>query len=203
MATELYILSVFLFATAVYALARVPDALKFHGKMLVTCPETLEPAAVKVDLIYATLAFLLPGMQLRLSDCSRWPERKDCDQDCLVQLERDPRGHRVWTVASHWFEGKNCAYCQRPIERLSHLDRSPAVVGAENITAEWNKIPAEKLPEKFSTARPVCWDCHIAETLVREHPDLVVHRPWKKCGPLGEYVPANLHAAGAEHRQAA
>jgi hypothetical protein len=33
------------------------------------------------------------------------------------------------------------------------------------------------LPEVFLTYAPVCWDCHIAETLRREHPELIVDRP--------------------------
>jgi len=38
-------------------------------------------------------------------------------------------------------------------------------------------IPAEKLQEVLRTDWPVCWNCHVAETFRREHPELVVNRP--------------------------
>jgi hypothetical protein len=202
MTSGLYIFLALLVFAAAYVVVRVHSALRFHGKMLVTCPETLKPAAVEVGLARAAWASVVGHMKLRLSDCSRWPERSDCDQDCLIQVERDPEGHRVWTIAAHWFEGKKCAYCGKPIQPLSHLDRRPAVVGSEKLTAQWDEIPAEKLPEAFSSARPVCWGCHMTETFIREHPDLVVFRPWKKGGPLGEYVPENHSADSAESRRA-
>jgi hypothetical protein len=41
---------------------------------------------------------------------------------------------------------------------------------------QWSEIPAEKLQEVMRTHQPVCWNCHIAETFRREHPELVVDR---------------------------
>jgi len=183
-----------LFAIAlVFASRRIWKQLKFRGEMLVICPETREPAAVKVNLWRAvTGGGTRPG-KLELCDCSRWPERRDCDQDCLAQIEGNPADHRVWTIASRWYEGKKCVYCRKPIEKLSHLDRSPALLDQDWKTAEWKGIPAEQLPGEFSRDLPVCWSCHVAETFLRQHPDLAVSRPWRKCGPLGEYVPKNLN----------
>ena len=37
--------------------------------------------------------------------------------------------------------------------------------------------PLEKLQEVLATHWPVCWNCHVAETFRREHPELVAHRP--------------------------
>jgi hypothetical protein len=202
MTTALYIFLVVLVLTAAYVSVWLYRALKFHGKMLVTCPETLKPAAVKVGIGRATLASLSGRLKLRLSECSRWPERGECDQDCLIQVERDPEGHRVWTIASHWFEGKQCAYCGKPIQPLAHLDHRPALMGSEKLTAEWDEVPAEKLPELFASARAVCWGCHMTETFIREHPDLVVFRPWKKGGPIGQYVPENRPDESTENRRA-
>jgi hypothetical protein len=201
MATEVYILLAIVVVGAAYVFTRVSRALRFHGKMLVTCPETLKPAAVKVDLSRAATSSVAGHLHLQLGDCSRWPERGECDQDCLVQVERDPEGHRLWTIVSRWFAGKKCTYCGKPIERLSHIERAPALMGLDAKTAQWDEVAAEKLPEIFSTARPVCWGCHMRETFIREHPDLVVTRPWKKSGPLGEYIPEEHTEAGEEHRR--
>lgn len=70
-------------------------------------------------------------------------------------------------------------------------------MGLDSETVEWNEIPAEKLPGVLSTYRPVCWSCHITETFIKQHPDLVVYRPWER-GPLGEYVCRSEPAAKDE-----
>jgi len=203
MATEVYILLAIFVVGAAYLIRKAHRAARFHGKMLITCPETLKPVAVKIDMVNAATSSVAGHIHLQLSDCSHWPERADCDQDFLCQVERDPEGHRLWTIVSQWFAGKNCAYCGKPIERPSHIERAPALMGLNAKTAEWDAIAPEQLPEILSTARPVCWNCHIRETFIREHPELVVTRPWKKRGPLGEYVPEDRATGGeAPHRVA-
>jgi hypothetical protein len=176
-------------AAIAYVSYRVGQFMKYGGKMLVTCPETGKPAAVKVSLWRAIVAAVVGQRHIELSDCSRWPEREGCPQDCLCQIEADPEGHRVWQIASKWYEGKTCVYCKKPIEKFDHLDRKPALLSPEGKTFEWNTIPAEKLPEAMWGCLPVCWNCHIAETFLREHPDRVTMRPWERGGPVGEYVP--------------
>jgi hypothetical protein len=201
MANEVYLLFALLVIAATYVLTRVHGAWRFHGKMLVICPETLKLAAVRVNLARAATASVARHIQMRLRDCSRWPERSGCHQDCRVQVLRDPQGHRVWTIASHWFEGKNCVRCGKRIPPLSHYDHRPAVMGSEKITTQWDEIAAEKLPETFSKVRPVCWSCHMTDTFMREHPDLLVIRPWRKSGPLGKYVPDARLAASVDDRR--
>jgi len=203
MATEVYLFIALLAIALVYVTKRVWEALKFRGKMLVTCPETHEPAAVKVNVPRAAVEAMVGRHKLALCNCSRWPERADCDQACLEQIERDPERHRVWTIASNWYAGKRCIYCRKPIETLSHFDRSPALLDYEWKTAEWDHLPAETLPAEFSRELPVCWSCHVTETLLREHPDVVTFRPWAKCGPLGEYVPKNLNPKSTKGSRAA
>jgi hypothetical protein len=50
---------------------------------------------------------------------------------------------------------------------------------ADGVSVEWNRISAEMLPETLAAAKPICFACHTAQTLVRKHPELVVdrHRP--------------------------
>lgn len=187
-----YLLLGFLALGAAYLIYRVLPVLKFRGTMLVTCPETLKPAAVKMAMGRAAADALRGPIHLELSDCSRWPERLDCGQDCICEIEQDPEGHRVWSVASRWYEGKKCVYCRKPIEPLSHFDRRPALLDAARKTVEWADLPPEKLPEALSGCLPVCWSCHITETLIREHPERVTFRAWERSGPLGEYTPKNL-----------
>ena len=65
--------------------------LKFLGKRLVSCPETHQPAAVRVATGKAAFKATLGDGQLRLSECSRWPEKEACGQECLAQIQEHQR----------------------------------------------------------------------------------------------------------------
>jgi len=154
---------------------------RLKDKMLITCPETKEPAAVNVDATRAAEQSILGEPHLRLSECSRWPERQGCGQECLSQIEAAPEDCLVRTVVARWYAGKACAYCGKPIEGIDWLGgQRPALLDPERKTVQWDQIRPEKLPEVFSKYTPVCWNCHITETFRREHPELVVERPWSK-----------------------
>lgn len=175
-----------LFAIALVALAvglfltRIIPALQtyfmYRGKRLITCPETLVKEAVDVAAGRAATRIFIGESDLRLDQCSRWPERRDCGQECLSQIEADPENCLLWNVVSNWYEGQDCVYCHRRFGRLHHLDHAPALVGLDHKTIEWKRVRPERLPELFSTCKPVCWSCHIAETFRRERPELVVDR---------------------------
>ncbi len=152
---------------------------KYWGKMLVTCPENQETSAVEVAKARAAIYAAIGRSNLELCSCTRWPEKEDCGQECLSQLASDPESHRLWTIANQWFAGKKCVYCGRLIGNVSRLDHYAALRNLDQITVEWDQVPAEKLPEALKVSDAVCWGCHVAETFRREHPDLVVERPWK------------------------
>jgi hypothetical protein len=151
--------------------------LKFRGKRLVSCPESHTPAAVRVAAGNVALKATVGIEQLSLRECSRWPEKEACGQECLAQIQEAPNACLVWTIINRWYQGQNCAYCHKPFGEIHWHDHPPALVDYERRTVQWNAIPAEKLQEALRTHRPVCWNCHIAQTFRREHPELVVERP--------------------------
>jgi len=151
--------------------------LKFRGKRLVSCPETHRPAAVRVAAGTAAFKATLGNEQLRLSECSRWPEKEACGQECLAQIREAPKACLVWTIINRWYQGQKCVYCHKPFGEIHWHDHPTALLDSERKTVEWSEIPAEKLQEVLGTHRPVCWNCHVAETFRREHPELVVDRP--------------------------
>ncbi|HKO05649.1 MAG TPA: hypothetical protein VJW51_12910 [Candidatus Acidoferrales bacterium] len=203
MANELYLLGAVVLVSAAYVIRQLVVFHKFGGTMLVTCPETGKPAAVKVATWRSVWAAIRGRRQMELSECSRWPERQDCPQDRLCQIEANPKEHQLWTIAAKWFEGKTCVYCSHIIGPVKHLDRPPALLNPDKETLEWENIPPEKLPEAFDASVPVCWNCHIAEKFIREHRDRVTFRPWEKSGPLGEYAPDKPEDDKTAHRHAA
>jgi hypothetical protein len=61
----------------------------YRKRYTVRCPETGRDATVKVNVGHAALTSTYGRPDLRVAECSRWPERHDCDQACLAR----PEGH--------------------------------------------------------------------------------------------------------------
>jgi hypothetical protein len=55
----------------------------------------------------------------------------------------------------------------------------------EDLLVRWSGVPVENLSTVLETHLPVCWNCYIAQSFRREHPDLVVSRPWRYDIPGG------------------
>jgi len=177
--TVLIIIAVLALAVGLFVFRAIPGVrayFDYRGKRLITCPETHKPEAVDVAAGEAALGAFLTEPTLRLRECSRWPERQDCGQECLQQIEIDPENCLVWNIVSKWYEGKDCVFCHKKIGLLHHIDHVPALLAPDHTTAEWNQFRPQQLPEIFETHRPVCWNCHVSETFRRTHPELVVDR---------------------------
>lgn len=171
-------LAILIVVAAAVELARgLRTYLKFRGKRIVSCPETHQAAAVKVAAANAAAETTIGAPHIRLSECSRWPEKEACGQECLAQIVETPNACLVKTIVNQWYAGQTCVYCHKPFQEIHWHDHPPALLDAEHKTIEWSKIPAENLQEAFKTHFPVCWNCHIAETFRRVHPELVVDRP--------------------------
>lgn len=179
MTATVYILVGFFLLGLLYVAIRfsLSAYLKYLGTRVITCPETQKPAAVVVDSRHAAFTGILGDPDLRLKDCSRWPERKHCGQECLRQVERAPEDCLVRNMLVNWYAGKECSVCKKEFGEINWYDHKPALLHPAAYTVEWQEIPAEKIPDALSIYKPVCWNCHIAERFRREHPDLVVDRP--------------------------
>jgi hypothetical protein len=163
-------------AAGIAAYRFVRTSMQYRGRRVIQCPENLRPAGVRVDAGHAGVTSLGGGPRLRLSACSRWPERAGCGQECLSQIEAAPQDCLVDHILTQWYQGKTCASCGRPFGKIDWSVQKPALLSADKISVEWQQVPAEKLTETLETALPVCFACHMAGILVREHPDLVTDR---------------------------
>jgi hypothetical protein len=173
-----FVAALVLFAGA-YLLLRlvVKEVLRFRGKRLITCPETLTPEVVELKTPRAIASSFFGDPSYRLSDCSRWPEKQNCAQDCVRQIEAAPLGCLIRNMLDRWYADKMCVLCRTPLGSVDWYDRQPAVRDQEGITREWRDIPATKIPEVLKTHQPICWNCHVAERFRRQHPELVIDRP--------------------------
>jgi hypothetical protein len=169
-----------LFLLAVALVRGIRTYRKYRGERIIYCPENRKPAAVEVAALRAGIACAADKPHLELRSCSRWPEMQGCGQECLSQIERSPHDCLVRTIVTQWYAGKVCAACGRPIQEVEWLGHKPALLDPNGKTVYWDGIRAEMLPEVFKDHLPVCWDCHIASTLLRERPEVVTHRPWTR-----------------------
>ena len=85
-------LLLFLVAVGLFTLLLLPWGLQiydyYRGARAVTCPETRQPVAVRFDALRATVAKVRGRPALRLADCTRWPMRVDCGQECIPEAVR-------------------------------------------------------------------------------------------------------------------
>lgn len=161
---------------------------KFRGDSVVNCPETRKPAGVRVNALRAAVDSLRGRSgKVRLEQCSRWPEREQCGQECLNQIRHDANLCHVSAMAEQWYAGRDCTLCGKPIGKLSWHDHPPAMADEKRHTVQWNEIQPEDLQKALETHLPICWSCHMAETFRRRFPERVVDRPWKR-GAMGEYI---------------
>jgi hypothetical protein len=166
------------FLGAIAAIVLVPILRDARATRLIECPETKRPAAVALDPFRAALAWLgdEPG-RLRLSDCSRWPEKAGCGQECLGEIERDGESCLVRNLVASWYRGQACVFCAKHIPEVTWTEHRPALLAPDGETVSWRDVKSENLPDVFSTHKPVCWDCHVVQSVVRERPDVVTVRP--------------------------
>lgn len=153
--------------------------VKHRGTRVVTCPETKDFAAVKLDALRAAGSGLLGPTHLRLESCTRWPERQDCPQTCIKQIEQAPAGCRLQAILSCWYQARKCTLCRRPFGAIRWFDHKPVLLSPRGRILEWEAVPPEEIPRVLASHWPVCWDCKIVEPFHSEHPDLLGERPRK------------------------
>jgi hypothetical protein len=141
---------------------------RFGGTRVVTCPETGCAVAVEVDKGHAAATYAIGEPDLRLTSCSRWPEREGCGQECLSQIEASPDGCLVRNMLIEWYQGSACAFCGMEIPEIHWHDHKPALVTPDGKTIV------------LATHQRVCWNCHTAQSFRARFPGLAVERPAEK-----------------------
>lgn len=152
---------------------------RYRGSRIVTCPETKKPAIVEVDSLQASLTSTVGLPDIRLGQCSRWPIKEQCGQECLMDLDVAPERCLVSGVLMRWYRDKNCAYCRKAFPELHWEDHRPALLSPDRKLVAWNEVNLDQLRNVLQAYAPVCWNCYIAQKFRVDHPDLVVFRPWR------------------------
>lgn len=150
------------------------------GDRVITCPETHTTEVVRVDAGHAAWTEIRGDKELRLQACSRWPEKADCAQDCIREIEAAPDGCLVRERLETWYRGAECALCGMTIGALHWFEHRPGLLTPENKAVSWEEIPAKDLPAALAEDRPICSDCFLAESFREKFPERVIDDPWHK-----------------------
>lgn len=145
---------------------------RLRGDRIVTCPETGHPAAVRVDIARAVTTDR--GGQIPLESCSRWAERGACDQPCAFAAQAPEASASA--LVHEWAGTRTCMQCGVPLLASESSGHHLALLEPDGVSREWVDIAADRLPAALAGSQPICWNCHIAETFRREHPELVTDR---------------------------
>lgn len=146
---------------------------RLRGDRIVTCPENGQSAVVRIDVALAVTSDS-GSAPAPLDSCSRWPEHGDCDQLCAGDAQQP------WSSASAmvkaWAKGRTCVSCGGPLAEPRFSGHHIALLEPAGMTREWVDIASDRLPLALATCLPVCWNCHLAATFRRLHPELVTDR---------------------------
>jgi hypothetical protein len=150
--------------------------LRYRGTRVVNCPENGVPVAVDIDVRHAASSASRGNLDLKLRSCTRWPERAQCGQECLSQIEAAPADCLARNILASWYEGKSCHYCRSAFGKIEWTDRKPGLLSPEHRVLAWEDVAPEAIPVALETHDPVCANCLITEGFRQKHADLVVER---------------------------
>ncbi len=181
MTTVVYLIATLLVGTGLFFGIRyfVRAYFRYKDSKIITCPDTGKAAIVEVDAVHAALTSMVGEPDIRLQNCWRWPLHENCGQECLTQLDVAPAECLVQGVLMRWYDCKSCVYCGKPFEEIHWASHKPALQSPDGKLVEWREVPIQDIETVMRTYMPVCWDCYIAQSFRRDHPELVVYRPWK------------------------
>ena len=182
MTTVVYVIAALAVMTGLFFVVRFFSRayFRYRDSRVIICPDTNEQAVVEVDAVHAALTSALGQPDIRLRNCWRWPLYENCGQECLTQLDVAPADCLVSGVLMRWYDLKQCIYCGKPFERIPWTDHRPALQSPGGKLIEWSEVAIENIQTVMTTYRPVCWDCALAQSFLRDNPDLVVYRPWRE-----------------------
>jgi len=132
-----------------------------RGRQPVICPDSGQPVDVEVDNKFAFWSALRGQEHSRLESCTRWPEKADCGQECLAQIEPSPEN--VERLLTKWYEGKSCAICTRALSPSDWRRSRLAVLNEQQKIFELRDMYLDELQATLQNMRPLCWNCHQEE----------------------------------------
>jgi hypothetical protein len=134
---------------------------RIRGRRTVICPENHEPVTVELDDKYAFSTALRGEEHDRLQSCTRWPEKGDCGQECLAQVNPSPEN--LERLLQKWYQGKSCAICSRLLTPADWRRSRLALLNENQKLYELRHMHLDEVPSALDHMKPLCWNCHQEE----------------------------------------
>ena len=177
MTPHFFIVLLLLAVLSVYIAIAARTWVHVRGARIVICPETQRPAAVRVDVGRAVGSAVWERPDYRLESCSRWPERRECAQSCVRQIEAAPSETSPKAIAGHFFSHEHCALCTHPIAPPHSMTLQPGFMDpATHMVQSWNELEPQDLLAAIATRQPLCANCTLAESYRQRFPDRFTDR---------------------------
>jgi hypothetical protein len=145
---------------------------------LVVCPGTQEFESVHLKLGMGPQSWFTDDAAQPLSECSRWPEACDCEQECRRQLANSPAACRVQSFLDVYYGERVCALCGVDVSDWSRwAGQSPGLRTPDGRALSWEEIPLRELPAHLEVDEPLCWNCSVIERVCADHPERITERP--------------------------
>lgn len=129
------------------------------------CPETRASVAIHLHVARAAATSVTGNADLRVRTCSRWPEKRDCGQECLSQIKAAPGACSVRSILARSYRGAHCALCGVDIGEIGRGEHKPVLMSPDRKTRiEWDAVAPQDLPKVLATHSKICWNCHMEES---------------------------------------
>ena len=141
--------------------ASLQSYFRNRGRKTVVCPENHQRVAVEMDSKYEFQTALRGQEHERLQSCSRWPEKADCGQECLAQI--DPTPENLERLLTKWYQGKSCEICGRSLTPADWRRSRLAFLNENQKLFELRHMHLDEIPSTLDKLAPLCWNCHQEE----------------------------------------
>jgi hypothetical protein len=132
-----------------------------RGRQSAICPENGEAVNIELDSKYAFWTAWQGQEHTRLKSCTRWPEKGDCGQGCIEQI--DPSPENFERLMLDRYKDKTCGICARPISPVDWRGGRLAWLDSQLKLVELREVDAHGLQFAMEGMRPLCWTCHQEE----------------------------------------
>ena len=143
-----------------------------RGRRVIICPENQRPETVELDGKFAFSSALRGEEHDRLQSCTRWPEKGDCGQECLAQVNPSPEN--LERLLQKWYQGKSCAICNRQLTPADWRRSRLALLNENQKLFELRHMHLDEVPSALDRMKPLCWNCHQEERVRQAAPPRIL-----------------------------
>jgi hypothetical protein len=143
---------------------------RFRGCRTATCPENRLPVTVSINAFHAAATGLVGNPELRLAGCTRWPERADCGQECMLEAWRTepstnnevapPKTKKIYHLPT--LVAAFAAWLLGAIWHSHYLFRSHWMKGVGLSRPELQQIVSRMAPHLLTVAAPLLFGYGVA-----------------------------------------